>query len=100
LTDYPETVPQSDELTVLFCNLPEMPLDMAAEVLKTVIRVCGSEYLKMELRNKQMLGEFNGHNVQQLCRRYRLKPCTFYRILRTEQKRLRLIVSKRLKRIT
>lgn len=100
MTDYPDSMPQSSELVVMWQDFPQMPVEVAMAILQVVINHCGSDYLKMEARNLQMIAEFDGKNIRQLCTRYRITPNTFYRILRHDRKRRRIAASKRLKKIS
>ncbi len=100
MTDYPANVPQSEELEILLYHLPPMAPELTEAVLNSVIEAYAGwllpGHLKKELRNRQMMDEFDGTNVSQLCRRYRINRATFYRIREKELARKKMAKNKRL----
>jgi hypothetical protein len=89
LTDYPANVPQSERLETLLPLLPPLPAEVAAAIMLAVTTVYETEGVKIEMRNIQMMSEYDGRNMTRLCRKYRISRRTFYYIMHRELMRLR-----------
>lgn len=89
MTDYPANVPQSERLETLLPLLPPMTLEAKAAVIVAVTTVYESEGVKIEMRNIQMMSEYDGRNMTRLCRKYRISRRTFYYVMHAELMRLR-----------
>jgi hypothetical protein len=89
LTDYPANVPQSERLETLLPLLPPLPAEAKAAVMVAVTTVYETEGVKIEMRNIQMMSEYDGRNMTRLCRKYRISRRNFYYIMHKELKRLR-----------
>jgi uncharacterized protein with PIN domain len=51
--------------------------------------------LKNELRNREMLRKFNGHNVPELCSQYGITKTHFYRLLKRDRARRAAVFRKK-----
>jgi hypothetical protein len=89
LTDYPANVPQSERLETLLVLLPPLPAEVKSAVMAAVTTVYETEGVKIEMRNIQMMSEYDGRNMTRLCRKYRISRRNFYYIMHKELKRLR-----------
>jgi Mor family transcriptional regulator len=89
LTDYPANVPQSERLETLLPLLPPLPLEVKTAVMVAVTTVYETEGVKIEMRNIQMMSEYDGRNMSRLCRKYRISRRSFYYIIHRELMRLR-----------
>ncbi len=89
MTDYPANVPQSERLETLLPLLPPLPMEVKTAVMVAVTTVYETEGVKIEMRNIQMMSEYDGRNMTKLCRKYRISRRSFYYIMHKELKRLR-----------
>lgn len=89
MTDYPANVPQSERLETLLHLLPPLPEETKEAVMVAVTTVYEAEGVKIEMRNIQMMSEYDGRNMSRLCRKYRISRRNFYYIMHKEFLRLR-----------